>query len=1264
MKKKTISLFGPSGRPLFVYPGLLMQILAVIVLTACGGEDGGGNGGAINFTDNDGNDGKNPVRTLATVTNLTVIPGENSIRLGWTNPDRNGIDAFIITWQDTENPADPVTATIARSEPMDVNFTARAITSFSVGGLSINRIYTLRIIVMYTNGSAANSPEIRTMTGVNSDNDNETDLVDSDDDNDGLLDDADNCPLISNAGKEDFDRDGCPNEYDPDDDNDGLLDDADNCPLISNEGKEDFDRDGCPNEYDPDDDNDGVNDLAGDETTQLDACPRGDTGWTSNASADHDGDGCRDDSAEDPDDDNDGVNDLAGDKTTQLDACPRGDTGWTSNTSADHDGDGCRDDSAEDPDDDNDGVNDLAGDKTTQLDACPRGDTGWTSNTSADHDGDGCRDDSAEDPDDDNDGVNDLAGDGITQLDACPRGDTGWTSNASADHDRDGCRDDSAEDPDDDNDGVNDLAGDKTTQLDACPRGDTGWTSNASADYDRDGCRDDSTEDPDDDNDGVNDLAGDKTTQLDACPRGDTGWTSNTSADHDGDGCRDDSTEDPDDDNDGVNDLAGDGITQLDACPRGDTGWTSNASADHDGDGCRDDSTEDPDDDNDGVNDLATNATTRADACPRGDTGWTSNASADNDGDGCRDDSTEDPDDDNDGFPDAANATILVADNCQFTDNPDQANHDGDALGDLCDPDDDNDGVNDLATNETTQSDACPRGDTGWTSNASADHDGDGCRDDSTEDPDDDNDNILDDADSCPLISSEGRDESDRDGCPNDRDVDDDNDGLIEIWTLEDLASIRDDLNADGTDDGRITNIHALGSVGCPMHEGCRGYELSRSLNFSDDASYENIDNRNTWTQGIGWPRIGTCSSRLECQPFIGIFEGNGNTLSEMFINRPVLDGRATAGVALFGSVQNASIQNLHLRDASVTTSEVNYPSMLVGYIFGPGQTNITNVTVQGSVTQIAPEAANNIFYSGGLIGITLNNADVRIRHSAVFFDKLLGRNYIGGLIGAAGITENNPGNTGSVRVTSSYVTGLNITLSGALIPLRSQYFTRFGGLIGITVVPTIIEGSYADIGSITSLHLAGGLVGLAFSPLSVIASYAHIGNLEVQEDTIRVSSIRLAVAGLVAAGGGAESNTNITASYAVTGRLISANPATPRGGLFGLRRTPGVSVTISASYWDNITNLGTVSNSIAEDADKGRSTSDMQAANNTDSFMNSPLYADWANYLCDPNTGEFTEVVESMDGAANSRNENLVPVWNPGNATQYPALACTPDAP
>ncbi|WP_235843197.1 thrombospondin type 3 repeat-containing protein [Maribacter hydrothermalis] len=81
---------------------------------------------------------------------------------------------------------------------------------------------------------------------------------DEDDDNDGILDTIDNCPLIANANQLDTDNDGEGDFCDTDDDNDGILDVDDNCPLISNPNQEDDDLDGIGNVCDDDSDNDGV----------------------------------------------------------------------------------------------------------------------------------------------------------------------------------------------------------------------------------------------------------------------------------------------------------------------------------------------------------------------------------------------------------------------------------------------------------------------------------------------------------------------------------------------------------------------------------------------------------------------------------------------------------------------------------------------------------------------------------------------------------------------------------------------------------------------------------------------------------------------------------------------------------------------------------------------------------------------------------------------------------------------------------------------
>ena len=91
-------------------------------------------------------------------------------------------------------------------------------------------------------------------------------------------------------------------------------------------------------------------------------------------------------------------------------------------------------------------------------------------------------------------------------------------------------------------------------------------------------------------------------------------------------------------------------------------------------------------------------------------------------------------DNDNDGV-------INSLDNCPDTANADQADTDGDGIGDACDPDDDNDGIND-------DTDNCPTIKNPDQKDNDRDGMGDSC------DTDDDNDGISDSADNCPLVAN------------------------------------------------------------------------------------------------------------------------------------------------------------------------------------------------------------------------------------------------------------------------------------------------------------------------------------------------------------------------------------------------------------------------------------------------------------------------------------------------------------------------------
>jgi len=175
---------------------------------------------------------------------------------------------------------------------------------------------------------------------------------DPDNDDDGILDDADNCPWDHNPLQEDADTDGvgdvcdnCPSDYNPlqedadtdgvgnacdacpndpanDVDLDGVCGDVDNCPWDYNPVQEDADTDGvgdlcdnCPSDYNPlqeDADTDGVGDL-------CDNCPSDHNPLQEDADTDGVGDVCDncpwDYNPLQEDADTDGVGDL-------CDNCP------------------------------------------------------------------------------------------------------------------------------------------------------------------------------------------------------------------------------------------------------------------------------------------------------------------------------------------------------------------------------------------------------------------------------------------------------------------------------------------------------------------------------------------------------------------------------------------------------------------------------------------------------------------------------------------------------------------------------------------------------------------------------------------------------------------------------------------------------------------------------------------------------------------------------------------------------------------------------
>jgi len=268
-------------------------------------------------------------------------------------------------------------------------------------------------------------------------------LDDDDDDNDGILDDVDNCPLTANTNQLDTDNDGMGDVCDEDDDNDGILDADDNCPLTSNPDQADTDYDGIGDvcEILNDDDADGILDID-------DNCPTIANPNQEDSDEDGIGDVCDDDG------DNDGI-------PNTIDNCPEINNPDQLDTDNDGIGDVC------DRDDDQDGI--LDDDDNCPLVANPN---------QEDVDGDGIGDacDST---------VDDQDGDGVADKnDNCPS----IANPDQLDTDNDGIGDTC--DTDDDNDTILDI-------VDNCPLN----ANNDQADFDNDGIGD--VCDADIDQDGV-----------------------------------------------------------------------------------------------------------------------------------------------------------------------------------------------------------------------------------------------------------------------------------------------------------------------------------------------------------------------------------------------------------------------------------------------------------------------------------------------------------------------------------------------------------------------------------------------------------------------------------------------------------------------------------------------------------------------------------------------------------------------------------------
>ena len=120
-----------------------------------------------------------------------------------------------------------------------------------------------------------------------------------------------------------------------------------------------------------------------------------------------------------------------------------------------------------------------------------------------------------------------------------------------------------------------------------------------------------------------------------------------------------------------------------------------------------------------------------------------------------------------------------------------------------------------------------------------------------------DNDGIANTVDTCPTVPNVY---DQRHGHACDADIDNDNDGLIEIWTLEQLHNMRYDLagssyKTSSTDTGITTGASATEPANCDDSDTATtvvlcGYELAQSLDFDLDGDGTTVSSDGTLDDG------------------------------------------------------------------------------------------------------------------------------------------------------------------------------------------------------------------------------------------------------------------------------------------------------------------------------------------------------------------------------------------------------------------------------
>ena len=301
------------------------------------------------------------------------------------------------------------------------------------------------------------------------------------------------------------------------------------------------------------------------------------------------------------------------------------------------------------------------------------------------------------------------------------------------------------------------------------------------------------------------------------------------------------------------------------------------------------------------------------------------------------------------------------------------------------------------------------------------------------------------------------------------------------------------------------------------------------------------------WCNGEGWMPIGGYfyySGIMMKYGFKGLYDGDGFTIRNLYINRPDYEYQG-----LFGYVSSCEIANLHIDNAEVE-----------------GLENVGGLTAYAYMADIIGCSVKNCnikatdFYVGGIAGYQ----DSGIITDCIVEGTISGKDYVGGIVSWI--------NEGKVA---------NCVTMGSVEGLRGEYSNaRLTGGTACYTLRSEIDRCIS-MASVSGDEKVGGLIGAVSASKvtrsSVISPYVkgliYVGGLVGENDNSIIEDCfaRTMVTGSQDVGGliGSSSymDSRVTRCYAAS--EVIAEDESVMGGLIGIKST-GI---VSSCYWDtNVT--------------------------------------------------------------------------------------------